>query len=71
MTLLVEIWYREPSYELRNGEKAEPYRWRFRVHASSEADAIRIALAEFRQIEAISSVGWARDVVDVAVTSIS
>jgi 1,2-phenylacetyl-CoA epoxidase PaaB subunit len=66
--LLVEIRYREPSYEERHGRRESPYRWRYRVDAANEAHATQLALDEFRRIEAISSVGWARDVVEIRVT---
>lgn len=66
--LLVEIRYREPSYEERHGRRELPYRWRYRVDAVSEAHATELALGEFRRIEAMSSVGWTRDVVEICVT---
>jgi hypothetical protein len=50
--LLVEIRYREPSYEGRHGRREPPYRWRYRVDVSSEAHATQLALDEFRRIEA-------------------
>lgn len=65
--LLVDILYREPSYEDRHGRRETPYRWRYRVEAFSEAHATQLALDEFRRIEAMSSVGWARDVVEICV----
>lgn len=63
MTFLVELRYREPSYEARNGAREEPYRFRYRIQASSGEVAVSQALQEFRRITAMSGVGWARDVV--------
>ena len=62
---LVEIRYREPTYETRHGTRTEPYRWRYRVAAASEKLAVRLAVDEFRRMEAISAVGWSRDIVAV------
>jgi hypothetical protein len=64
-TYLVEIHYREPSYEAWHGRRERPYRWRYRLEASSERDAIDAALAEFRLIERQSWAGWTREVVAV------
>ncbi len=66
MTFLVQIRYREPSYERRHGSKPEPYRARFTVAASDETEACRLAMSEFRHVEALSSVGWRREVVNIA-----
>lgn len=64
---LVEIHYREPGYELRHGARREPYRFRYRVEATTEAAAVAHALAELERISAISAVGWIREVVGVEV----
>lgn len=64
---LVEIRYREPTYEAQHGERAEPYRFRYRVSALSPDHARRLALTEFRLTAALSSSGWIRDVVSVDV----
>jgi hypothetical protein len=64
---VVEIFYRELSYETRHGRKDAPYRWRFRAHASSPSVAIGAAVAEFRRMEALSSVGWTREIMDIQV----
>lgn len=63
MTFLIELRYREPSYEARDGARDEPYRFRYRIEASSEEVAVWQAMQEFRRISAMSGVGWARDVV--------
>lgn len=60
---VVEVRYREPGYEARHGARAAPYRFRYRIEATSEEAAVCQALQEFRHIAEISSVGWARDVV--------
>ena len=67
MTFLVELKYREPSYEARNGVHGEPYRFRYRIEATSEEAAASHALRQFREISALSGVGWGRDVVGCAV----
>ena len=63
MTFLVELRYREPSYEARHGPHAEPYRFRYRIEATSEEAAVSHALRAFRETSALSGVGWGRDVV--------
>jgi hypothetical protein len=68
---LVEVLYREPGYETRHGARAEPYRFRYRIHAGNEASARWLALDEFRRISELSSVGWVRDVVSVAVVPVT
>lgn len=68
MTVIVDIAYREPSYETRHGIKPEPYRWRYVVEADSLDRATRLALDEFRRMEALSSVGWRRDIVSIDVS---
>lgn len=65
--LIVEVLYREVSREAWYGRKEAPYRWRFRSHAATPSIAIEAALAEFRHMEAISGVGWTRDIVEVRV----
>lgn len=67
---LVEVQYREPSYETRHGAREAPYRFRYRIDAASEGAATQLALAEFWRISQISSVGWVREVVDVHVTPV-
>ncbi len=62
---LVEVRYREPSYEARHGAREAPYRFRYRLSAPTEEAAIASALREFEHVTSLSSVGWAREVVDV------
>lgn len=64
---IVELQYREPGYEARTGPRAQPFRFRYRISANSEAQARWLALEEFRRITELSSVGWIRDVVGVDV----
>lgn len=61
----VIIYYREPSYALRAGERLAPFEGRFHVHAGDRSAAIEQALAEFRELEERSSVGWTRVIVGV------
>ena len=65
MMYLVEIQYRELSYETRNGPRPEPYRASFRINANCERHAIALAIAEFRRLAVESAVGWTRDIVGV------
>ena len=64
---IVEIHYREPNYETRHGARDEPFRFRYRIHASTAECARWLALDEFRRVTELSSVGWIRDVVRVDV----
>lgn len=68
---LVEILYREPGYEARHGPREQPYRWRYAVSASSPATAEGMALAEFKTIASLSSVGWIREVVAVHISTVN
>lgn len=68
MTLVVDISYREPSYESRNGARPNPYRWRYVVDAETVDRATRLAIVEFRRIETMSSVGWCREIVAIKVS---
>jgi hypothetical protein len=67
---IVELRYREPSYETYHGARAEPYRFRYRIDALSKEAAIEIAIAEFERISALSSVGWTREIVGVDVVPV-
>jgi hypothetical protein len=66
-TFVVDIEYREPGYELRHGVRDRPYHWRYRLVSTCERYAAEVAIAEFRTIEALSSVSWTREIVDVSV----
>jgi hypothetical protein len=64
---LVEVRYREPSYETRHGRRALPYRFRYSIEALDERAAEQLAVAEFHRITALSSVGWTREIVEIDV----
>lgn len=64
----VRIFYREPTYELANGPKKDPYSWTYRIQADTEEKAIALALEEFRAMERNSSVGWVRVITGTEVT---
>lgn len=66
-TYRVRVQYREPTYELRHGEKREPFHWVYEIVAGSEAEAAESALREFHWTTRASSVGWVREVVGVHV----
>jgi hypothetical protein len=68
MTFIVDIFYRELGYETRNGPREKPYHWRYRLQASSKANAEDQGVAEFQRIALLSSVGWCRTIVSVHVT---
>jgi hypothetical protein len=64
---LVTIQYRERTYELHSGRTPTMYSGSFVVVADGEAEARAHATAEFRRIEALSGVGWRRDVESLSV----
>jgi hypothetical protein len=64
----VVVYYREPTYEVRHGDKAEPYQFTYEVMAVDEDDARAAALAQFRATADDSQVGWVRQVLQVIVT---
>ena len=64
---IVEVRYREPSYETQHGARSEPYRFRYRVDAPSEQAAVASAVAEFERVNVLSSVGWTRQIVEIVV----
>ena len=64
---VVEVRYREPTYEERHGPREHPYRFRYRIEAASEEAAARMAVAELERVTALSSVSWVRVVVGVDV----
>lgn len=65
----VTIRYREPSYARSVGSKAEPYRWTFEIDSDDDEHARAEAVDRFREMERLSSVGWARQIerIDVRV----
>ncbi len=68
---IVELRYRELSYETHNGARAEPYRFRYRLEAPSEQAAVAFAIAEFEHMNALSSVGWTRLTVEIVVEPVT
>ena len=66
-TFVVTIAYREPTFELHGGRGPTLYSGTFVVVAETEDDAVRVALGEFRRLEALSWVGWSRDVESLSV----
>lgn len=67
---VVQVTYREPTYAEASGTERD-YTWSWRIEAGSEDDARQEALAEFRKMQALSSVGWIREVVRTRVTEAS
>jgi len=61
----VVIEYCEPTYATHSGSPAKTYRGTFEVKAYSPEGAEALARQEFREMERLSSVGWARDIVRV------
>ncbi len=59
----VRIHYREPTCELYAGAKDQPYHWVYDVDAASPQEAKELALAQFKDMERQSSVGWTRTVI--------
>jgi hypothetical protein len=66
-SFVVTIAFREPTFELHGGRRPTLYSGSFVVVAESEEDAVRLALAEFRRLEALSWVGWSRHVESLSV----
>jgi hypothetical protein len=61
----VTVYYREPSYALNTESDEKLYRGTFEVQARDPVDAVRQSLAQFKEIERLSGVGWVRCVVRV------
>ena len=62
----VVIKYREPTYALRLGEERE-YSATFVVGAEDPDQARARGVARFEQFQALSGVGWTREIVSVEV----
>ena len=60
MMFRVTVFYREPLYAKYAGVEERQYRGSFVVSASGEDEAVKRALAEFREVQAQSSVSWSR-----------
>jgi hypothetical protein len=67
----VKVYYREPTYELRVGPKADPYSMQYEIPAHDQDEAIRRATAALNESLPESSVGWIRDVVGVTVDGVA
>lgn len=65
----VKIIFTEPTYAEAQGAVEKVYDWSYEVFAKSAGEAERTAMAEFRRVEQLSSVGWVRQVRRVEVTS--
>ncbi|MBI3179831.1 MAG: hypothetical protein HYZ27_09235 [Deltaproteobacteria bacterium] len=63
----VSIAYREPTYELRAGKRAEPFCSTYEIMAASEAEAAATAVHEFNLTTCLSGVGWVRKIVGIQV----
>ncbi len=64
---VVSIDFREPTYEQHTRGGPKMRRGTFVVFASTEDEAVLHATYEFRRIEALSGVGWSRDIESVSV----
>jgi len=62
-TYRVKILFREPTYELYNGPRAEPYFWTHDVRTTTEEVAVERATAVFLEMAKESSVMWIRKIV--------
>jgi hypothetical protein len=69
-TFTVKIYYREPTYELRVGAKADPYSMQYEIRSHDQDEAILYAIAALNRSLPDSSVGWIRDVVGVSVDGV-
>ena len=64
----VLIKYAEPTYASHSGGLPRVYRWTYRFTALNATQARELAMKDFRETERQSSVGWARDIVDITIT---
>ena len=63
----VEIFYREPSFEVRIPKRKEPFSWTYTLPAESVQEAVDKALARFQALSEASWVSWIRCPVEVRV----
>lgn len=62
------IAFREPTYEAATYPRAEPFTWTLKdVPARDEDEAKQVAVFRFRELAALSSVGWIREIESVRV----
>ncbi len=68
----VRFVYREPTFEQHAGLSPRAWPVEYEVRgAQDREEAVRLAVEEFRRIERLSSVGWAREIVSVGVESVT
>ncbi len=66
----VTIFYREPSYELRNGRKKDPYTGDYRVRTDTKEKAKELALKQFEEQGDAALVSWIRVVESIRVRKV-
>lgn len=66
---IVCIEFREPTYEAVTAPREAPYTWTLKdVVARDEEEARAVAVSQFRNLAALSGVGWVREIQSVNVT---
>ena len=66
---VVCIEFREPTYEAVTAPRDEPYTWTLKdVVARDEEEARAMAVSRFRNLAALSGVGWVREIQSVRVS---
>jgi hypothetical protein len=66
---VVCIEFREPTYELENAVvREQPFTWTHDVVALDEEEARLVAIERFRDLAALSGVGWVREIEAVRVS---
>jgi hypothetical protein len=67
---VVCIEFREPTYEIATAEvREEPFTWTLNdVEALDEEEARTVAVDRFRDLAALSGVGWVREIEAVRVS---
>ena len=63
----VTIYYREPTYARSRGIPDREYQGTFEVVAADTAEAVTLAIEEFRAAARRASVGWSREIVRVSI----
>jgi hypothetical protein len=67
----VRIEFREPTFEAATWRREEPFTWTDDdVLARDEDEARRLAVWRFKQLAALSSVGWIREIQQVKVSAL-
>ena len=67
---VVCIEFREPTYEMEtNVAREEPFTWTHDVVALDEEEARLLAIERFRNLAALSGVGWVREIEAVRVSA--